>query len=93
MSIGYAIAGGFFGRLNEIVQEEKELELAKAKTKKDKGLEIMDWFKTDQGRQGLKLLAPSLLQQISDGTITGIPEDLVAILTAMNQAEEGQIVD
>lgn len=91
MSIGYAIAGGFFGRLNEMVQEEKELELAKAKTKKDKGLEIMDWFKTDQGRQGLKLLAPSLLQQISDGTITGIPEDLVAILTAMNQAEEGQI--
>ena len=45
MGIGWAIAGGLFGRMNEIVKEEKALELAKAKAaKKDGGLKIIDIF-------------------------------------------------
>ncbi len=91
MSIGYAIAGGFFGRLNEIVQEEKELELATAKAGKDKGLKILDWLKTEEGRKGGKLVAPLLFQKIQDGSITGSPEDIIALATLMGQAEEGQV--
>ena len=55
MGIGWAIAGGLFGRMNEIVKEEKALELAKAKAaKKDGGLKIIDIFKSETGTEAIK---------------------------------------
>ncbi len=94
MGIGWAIAGGLFGRMNEIVKEEKALELAKAKAaKKDGGLKIIDMFKSETGTEMIKNgNLNNFFNLVLAGQIDGAnASDLAAAGEALNMANENMI--
>ena len=84
MSIGMAIAGGVFGRLNEMVQEKDALELAKAKNAKPlKGFELMSWIQGGmQNFDEVKGLFPNLV------AVGAIPQEYIPVANQIfNQAD------
>ncbi len=89
MSIGYAIAGGFFGRLNEMVQEEKELELAKAVEQAKEKL-IADGFNVANKLAGESEDVQKATKQANQTSIDRPVEGVQSLTETVTDMKQGQ---
>jgi len=84
MSIGMAIAGGMFGRLNEMVQENDALELAKAKNAKTPDtFDLMQWIQGDM--KNADMIRPLIPNMVKSGVVR--PQDVPLLSQIFNQAD------
>ena len=84
MSFGLALAGGIFGRLNEIVKENDALELAKAKNADTPDtFNLMSWIQGDM--KNADQIRPLIPNMIKSGVVR--PQDIPLLMQVFQQAD------